>query len=208
MRIDVTTKMNTSDLVYKHPETKLEKNMELYSNDEIAAVVYQNGKFVNYAIFRGTKKLSKKNFKGLKASLFKKDINAEIYFVRPDINVIFHSDNDYDVEGKAAHFVGDLKAALSVNNMQKYVEFIRRFSGSNTGVLFAKPEFGGFLIGTMVNDLILKEGMRPFNAERTHESYMGNLKFKVYLKEEKIDRYYSIGLKARSIEVKPIELRF
>ena len=48
MRIDVTSKMNISDLVYKHPETKLEKNMELYSKENLVAVVYQNGKFVNF----------------------------------------------------------------------------------------------------------------------------------------------------------------
>ena len=128
--------------------------------------------------------------------------------MRPDINVEFHSDNDYDVEGKTAHFVGDLKASLSVNNMQKYLDFVRKFSGNKTGVLFRKPEFGGFLIGTMLCDLILKEGIRPFNAGRTHESYMGTLKFRVYLKEEKINRYYSVGLKAHSIEVTPVELLF
>ena len=124
MKIDVRDKMNINALVYKHPETNLEKNAELCSNEVVAAVVYQNGKFIDFTYIHGSTKLNKKNFKGLKTSLFKKDVNAEIYFVRPDINVTFHSDNDYDVEGKAAHFVGDLNASLSISNIQKYMEFV------------------------------------------------------------------------------------
>lgn len=215
MRIEVTEKVlgiASGILAYKHPETKLEKGMEFYSRDvDTIAVIYQNGKFAGAKEFRYSIKLDKKNFKGLKTSLFKKDIDAELYFIRPSTFIRFDSDDYYDAAGKKVHFVGELETNLEVSDVQKYMHFVRTFSEGKTGPLLTRADMAAFIITTTAQDMITSGAARPFryepdkNGGRTHESYMGKLAFNAYFKDGKTNRYDAIGLKVNSIKIDPKE---
>ena len=218
MRIEINENvlgLKTGILAYKHPETKLEKGMEFYSRDiDTIAVVYQNGKFAGAHEFRYSAKLDKKNFKGLKTSLFKKEIDAELYFIRPSTYIRVDIDDYFDAAGKKVHFIGEVEAQLAISDAQKYVDFIRAFSGDKTGPLFGRADMAGFIIGAAAQDMITSKTARIFryepnqNGGRTHDAYMGKLAFDVYFKKEKINRYKSIGLTADSIKVDPKEFLY
>lgn len=215
MRIDVEQLMKADTLVYKHTQTNLEKNAELYSKYGVFALATQNGKFVGSTMVFGTRKLNKKSFSGLKTSLFKKDVNVQLYFVRPTFIINNCTlDESFTVGNKKAHFKGTVNAKVELANAEKFVNFVKEFSADKSGVIVTEADFGGFIIGAALNEMITEGKVRTFKYENnihggiTRETYLGQLAFRVYFADDKINRYGAIGLRARSIEVDPREVSY
>ena len=215
MRIDVDQLMKADTLVYKHTQTNLEKNMELYCKYGVFALATQNGKFVGSAMLLGTTKLNKKSFKGLKTSLFKKDVNVQLYFVRPTFIINNCTlDESFTVVNKKVRFKGTVNAKIELAHAEKFVNFVKEFSANKSGVIVTEADFAGFLIATALNEMAAKGELRTFKYEnnahggRTHESYLGNLAFRVYFADDKINRYGAVGLRARSIQVEAKEVSY
>lgn len=213
-RIDVEQLMKVDTLVYKHTQTNLEKNVEIYSKYGVFALAVQNGKFVSHAMILGTTKLNKKTFKGLKTSLFKKDVNVQLYFVRPTFIIDCALDDTYKAAEKNVRFKGKIKAKLELADPQKFVNFVQQFSANSSGIIVTEADFGGFIIAAAFNEMIPAGSAHRFKYENnihggiTRETYLGQLSFRVYFAAEKINRYTAVGLRARSIEVDPKEVSY
>lgn len=213
-RIDIDQLMRVDTLVYKHSQTNLEKNVELYCKYGVFAIAEQNGKFVSCAMIMGTQKLNKKTFKGLKTSLFKKDVNVQLYFVRPTFIIDSTLDDNYQAAGKNVHFKGKLNAKVELADPAKFLNFVQKFSSNRSGIIVNEADFAGFIIGAAFNEMIPAGSAHKFKYEKnmyggiTRETYLGQLSFRVYFAPEKINRYTAIGLKTRSIEVDPKEVSY
>lgn len=214
-RTEIDKLMKADTLVYKLPETKLEKNMELYDKYGVFAIAVQNGKYVGHTMLLGTRKLNKKSFSGLKTSLFKKEVNVQLYFVRPTFIIECNLNSTFDAAGKPAHFKGKVNAKLELSDPAKFANFVEQFASDRKGIIVTEADMGGFIIGAALTEMIPAGKVRAFkpgdpnvHGGRTHETYMGQLVFRTYFRAENVNRYTAIGLKARSIEVEPIELSF
>ena len=212
MRIDIDQLMNADTLVYKHTQTNLEKNAELYSKYGVFALATQNGKFVGSTMVLGTKKLNKKSFSGLKTSLFKKDVNVQLYFVRPTFLInICAVNGSYAAGDKTAQFKGVINAKVELSNPEKFVNFVQQFAADKSGIIISERDFAGFIIGAALSEMIPGNQIRPFkpeNGNRTHDMYRGNLALRVYFGADKVNRYGAIGLRARSVEIDAVELSY
>ena len=213
-RIDIDSLTKADTLVYKYSQTNLEKNMEIYSKYGYFVIAEQNGKYAGHTMALGTTKLNKKAFKGLKTSLFKKDVNVQLYFVRPTFMINCALDYDVVAAAKNAHFRGAVDAKLELSDPEKLLRFVQRMGIKESGVIFNEATFAGFLIGSALDEMISKGSIHPFvhvtniHGGGNREAYVANLAFRVYFKPEKINRYASIGLRARSIEVDAKELAY
>ena len=213
-RIDIDSLTKADTLVYKYTQTNLEKNMEIYSKYGYFVIAVQNGKYAGHAMALGTTKLGKKAFKGLKTSLFKKDVNVQLYFVRPTFMTNSAFIDEYQIGTKKARFKGQVNAKVELSDAEKFARFVGDFAAKRTGAVLNEAEFASFIIGAALTEMIPAGSIRPFVYETNvhgggnREALAANVVFRVYFKPEKINRYTAIGLRARSIEVDAKELSF
>ena len=204
-RIDLDQFMKADTLVYKYAQTNLEKNMELYSKYGYFVIAVQNGKYAGHAMVLGTRKLNKKSFSGLKTSLFKKDVNVQLYFVRATFAANCAVDDRYDIGSKKAHFKGQVNVKLELADAAKFAKFTEDFAAKRTCAVLDEAEFASFIIGAALTEMIPAGSIHPFVYEKNiygggnREAYVANLSLRVYFKPEKFNRYTGIGLRARSI---------
>ena len=213
-RIDVDKLMKADTLVYKHTQTNLEKNVELYCKYGVFAIAVQDGKYAGCTMVAGTKALNKKNFEGLKTSLFKKEVNVQLYFVCPTFIIDCALDDTYAVAGKNVRFKGKINAKLELADPVRFVNFVQDFSKNRSGIILTEENVGSFIITAMFDELIPKNAVHRFVYEKnehggiTRETYLGQLMFRSYFNEKDINRYTSIGLRERSITVDAKEVTY